>query len=75
MFLITGDNWACGSWGRSDPSSSIKLMSRGLSECMDSEEYDVSNINLACRNQGNFDTLTQLQNWLEQNPKWNIRYI
>ena len=75
MFLITGDNWACGSWGRSDPNSSIKLMSRGLSECMDSEEFNVPNVNLACRNQGNFDTLTQLQNWLEQNPKWNIKYI
>ena len=76
MFLITGDNWACGSWGRSDPSSSIKLMSRGLSECLDDKKsFNVPNISLGQRNQGNFAIIKQLQNWLEQNPNWDIKYI
>lgn len=74
MFVITGDSWACGSWGRADPSSSFfQLSNRGLSECMDNN--GIKNINLGLRGAGNFAILDHITNWLEQNPQWKPQKI
>ena len=74
MFAITGDSWACGSWGKTDPNSSFfQLSNRGLSECMNNK--GIKKINLGLRGAGNLAILEHITNWLEQNPQWQPQEI